>query len=150
MLLTMENFFQSCEQDDTLLLYYSGHGKLDIFNAFFLCASDTRLDRLIATAIRDDQVNAMMHTSPARSFVLVLDCCSSGPGRGRRSSCPNRSRGRDASITSSRRPERQDAASGRIEPVHAHLVEAITEAEVDRTTMGTSTSTRSTATSSGV
>ena len=106
MLLTMENFFQSCEQDDTLLLYYSGHGKLDIFNAFFLCASDTRLDRLIATAIRDDQVNAMMHTSPARSFVLVLDCCSSGAWKGTKELLPEPLKGKGRFPSPARAPAR--------------------------------------------
>jgi uncharacterized caspase-like protein len=100
-LLAMENFFQACDPDDTLLLHYSGHGKLDLYNDFFLCAWDTRLDRLVATAIRDDQVNAMIRTSPARSFVLVLDCCSSGSWKAtKESSCPSRSRGRDASSSS--------------------------------------------------
>ena len=64
-LLSIESFFLDCEPDDTLLLYYSGHGKLDINNNFFLCAADTRLDRLLSTAIRDEQVNAMMRSSPS-------------------------------------------------------------------------------------
>ena len=74
----MEDFFLSAEPQDTLLLYYSGHGKLDINNNFFLCATNTRIDRLQSTAIPDDQVNAMIRRSPARTFVLILDCCTSG------------------------------------------------------------------------
>lgn len=78
LLVTMDDFLQSSDPDDTMLLYYSGHGKLDINNNFFLCAADTRLDRLMSTAVRDEQVNAMIKSSPARTFVVILDCCSSG------------------------------------------------------------------------
>src|SRR6266496_5523175 len=74
----LEDFFQTATPQDTLLFYYSGHGKVDINNNFFLCTADTRVDRLMSTAVRDEHVNAMLQGSPARTFVLILDCCSSG------------------------------------------------------------------------
>jgi hypothetical protein len=131
---TMDNFFQSCDPDDTLLLYYSGHGKLDLYNDFFLCASDTRLDRLDSTAVKDEQVNAMMRKSPARVFVLVLDCCSSGAWKGTKELLPVPLRGQGRFLLSSSRAGQNSAdAAIRTEssPFTRYLVEAITEADVD-------------------
>lgn len=133
-LLSIESFFLDCEPDDTLLLYYSGHGKLDINNNFFLCAADTRLDRLLSTAIRDEQVNAMMRSSPARSFVLVLDCCSSGGWKSATDLLPDNLTGTGRFlITSSRAGQNSGDAAVVTEssPFTKYLVEAIADADVD-------------------
>ena len=132
-LLSIESFFLDCEPDDTLLLYYSGHGKLDINNNFFLCAADTRLDRLLSTAIRDEQVNAMMRSSPARSFVLVLDCCSSGGWKSATDLLPDPLRDGRFLITSSRAGQNSSDAAVVTEssPFTKYLVEAIADADVD-------------------
>jgi hypothetical protein len=131
---TIESFFLECEPDDTLLLYYSGHGKLNIDNQFFLCVADTKLDRLLSTAIRDEQVNAMMRSSPARSFVLVLDCCSSGGWKSATDLLPDPLTGSGRFlITSSRAGQNSSDAAVVTEssPFTKYLVEAITDADVD-------------------
>lgn len=133
-LLEIETFFLDCKHDDTMLLYYSGHGKLDINNNFFLCAADTRLDRLLSTAIRDEQVNAMMRSSPARSFVLVLDCCSSGGWKSATDLLPDPLTGSGRFlITSSRAGQNSVDAAVVTEssPFTKYLVEAIADADVD-------------------
>ena len=133
-LLAIESFLLDCKHDDTLLLYYSGHGKLDINNNFFLCAADTRLDRLLSTAIRDEQVNAMMRSSPARSFVLILDCCSSGGWKSATDLLPDPLTGSGRFlITSSRAGQNSVDAAVVTEssPFTKYLVEAITDADVD-------------------
>ena len=74
----IEDLFNSAGPTDTVLLYYSGHGRINEFDNLFLCARDTRTDRLISTGISDAEVDAMMRSSSARRFVVILDCCHSG------------------------------------------------------------------------
>jgi ribosomal protein L7/L12 len=74
----MERFFLSGAPADTLLLYYTGHGKTDEYDDLFLCAYDTRTDVVGSTAIRDADVDAMMRRSSAHRFIVILDCCYSG------------------------------------------------------------------------
>jgi hypothetical protein len=133
-LLSMEDFFQSGEPEDTLLLYYSGHGLLDINNNFFLCASDTRMDRLMATGIRDEQVNGMMRGSPARTFVLILDCCSSGAWKSPADLLPDALRGSGRFLLSSSRGGQNSGDAGVETESSAFtklLVEAMEEADLD-------------------
>jgi hypothetical protein len=82
LLATMDEFFASSEPEDVLLLYYSGHGRLDEQNHLYLCARNTRVDRLRSTAIRSDQVNEMIEGTDARHIVVILDCCHSGAFKG--------------------------------------------------------------------
>ncbi|APU16603.1 caspase family protein [Actinoalloteichus fjordicus] len=79
---SLDGFFASAERDDVLLLYYSGHGRLDLDNRLHLCAKDTRTASLRATALRAEDVNEMISSSPARSTIVVLDCCHSGAFKG--------------------------------------------------------------------
>ncbi|GIH16140.1 caspase, EACC1-associated type [Rugosimonospora africana] len=74
----LEGFFREADRDDVLLLYYSGHGKLDEHGNLLLCGQDTRLDRLISTAVSSDRLNAMIAVSVARAIIIILDCCYSG------------------------------------------------------------------------
>jgi ribosomal protein L7/L12 len=74
----IEDFFTSAAPADTVLLYYTGHGMTNEYDNLFLCARDTRTDRLVSTGISDVEVDAMMRSSSARRFVVILDCCYSG------------------------------------------------------------------------
>ncbi|MFP5319337.1 MAG: caspase domain-containing protein [Acidimicrobiia bacterium] len=77
-LVELERFFSAARRDDTLLLYYSGHGLLNERNQLFLCARDTRTDLLKSTAVGASSINLMFEESAARTTVIVLDCCHSG------------------------------------------------------------------------
>ncbi|MEU6857885.1 caspase family protein [Glycomyces sp. NPDC046736] len=80
----LEQFYiHDATRDDVLLLYYSGHGKLDISNRLHLCASDTQTSSLRSTALRyKEDVEEFINESPAAATITVLDCCHSGGFRG--------------------------------------------------------------------
>jgi hypothetical protein len=79
---TIEQFFRTAERDDQLLLYYSGHGLPDINGNLYLCARDTVTTSLVATAISDSEINAIINLSVARAVIIILDCCYSGAFKG--------------------------------------------------------------------
>ncbi|HEY3750631.1 MAG TPA: caspase family protein, partial [Pseudonocardiaceae bacterium] len=81
-LLRLEDFFRDAGRDDQLLLYYSGHGQLDLAGRLFLCARDSKVDRLLATAVAARDISDLMDESRARAKVVVLDCCHSGGFKG--------------------------------------------------------------------
>ncbi|WP_051181256.1 caspase, EACC1-associated type [Nocardia vinacea] len=78
----IEDFFQDADPDDQLLLYYSGHGKLNLFDELHLCAADTTADRLVSSAIGTSAISTIVDASPAGAKILILDCCYSGSFKG--------------------------------------------------------------------
>jgi len=73
----LEDFFDSAGYDDELLLYISSHGELRAGRLYFATTTTSR-QRLRSTALADSFVHELMEHSPARTVVLVLDCCHSG------------------------------------------------------------------------
>lgn len=78
----VEDFLRSAARNDTLILYYSGHGVLDQSNELFLCTRDTRTDRLRSTAVKASDIKQMIDESSAATTVILLDCCHSGRFKG--------------------------------------------------------------------
>jgi uncharacterized caspase-like protein len=78
----IEMFFSGRSRQDTLLLYYSGHGLPDNNSNLFLCARNTHPNLLTSSAIADDSINAMARNSFAGKFIFILDCCHSGGFKG--------------------------------------------------------------------
>lgn len=78
----MDEFFQRATRDDLVLVYYSGHGRRDEYDNLYLCARDTRTNLLMSTAISDQEINGMMRSSSASTFIVILDCCYSGSFKG--------------------------------------------------------------------
>jgi hypothetical protein len=63
---------------DSLLVYLTGHGIKDDDGNLYFALRDTDRDLLRTTALSADLLAAVMDDSPARSQVLILDCCYSG------------------------------------------------------------------------
>jgi hypothetical protein len=61
-----------------VLIYYSGHGKLNPANRLHLATVDTVLDELEASSIPTDIIRDYVDISPSNKVVLILDCCFSG------------------------------------------------------------------------
>ena len=74
----LEVTFNSATQDDMLVVYYSGHGKLDQRGNLQLATSDTDLEVLRSTSIGLPFVKTLASDSPAQQILLMLDCCYSG------------------------------------------------------------------------
>ena len=70
--------FESRDPDDTVLLYYSGHGVLRRGNRLFLATPGSDLDRPQARSIAAAEIRELMDQSRAERQLLILDCCHSG------------------------------------------------------------------------
>ena len=75
-------FFGAATRDDVLLVYFSGHGKLDQSGRLHLCMQDTDSTDLLSTAVSSARINEFADASRARNVVIVLDCCHAGAFRG--------------------------------------------------------------------
>jgi hypothetical protein len=74
----ISNFFASKDREDLLLLYFSGHGVLDMHGRLFLAVKDTERPLLRATAIPAAFITDEMNNSRSQRQLLILDCCHSG------------------------------------------------------------------------
>lgn len=75
-------FFGTATRDDVLLVYFSGHGKLDQSGRLHLCMQDTDSADLLSTAVSSARISEFVDASRARNVVIVLDCCYAGAFRG--------------------------------------------------------------------
>jgi hypothetical protein len=74
----IEDFCADRRLDDQLLIYLSCHGVLDDRGRLYYAASDTRRQRIAATAIAATWLNERLEDCRARSQIVILDCCHSG------------------------------------------------------------------------
>jgi Caspase domain/Septum formation len=74
----IEDMFSDSQPDDVLLLHFSCHGLKSESGELFFAASNTRPNRLRATAVSADFVQRCMQDARSRGIVLLLDCCYGG------------------------------------------------------------------------
>ena len=72
------NLFEVKSSEDTILLYYSGHGLLDVRGHLYLTTKNTSAANPNGSSIAAAEIKRTMSTSLSRRQVLVLDCCYSG------------------------------------------------------------------------
>ena len=74
----LEGVLGECRPEDLLFVSFSGHGVKDSRGRLHLAFRDTRLKRLLSTAISAEVLKLMLQDSRMRSKVLLLDCCYGG------------------------------------------------------------------------
>ncbi|WP_369148963.1 caspase family protein [Streptomyces sp. R44] len=76
-----DEFFGEAEADDVLLFYFSGHGR-SLSQELFLCAGNTRTNRLESSAVASSTLSRIITRSFAQVKIVVLDCCHGGGFKG--------------------------------------------------------------------
>lgn len=74
----LEETVSTLDHEDTILVYYSGHGVRDRRRRLYLAFENTNEDRLSSTALKVGHVLDLMQSHNARRRILVLDCCYAG------------------------------------------------------------------------
>lgn len=83
---SLERFLQSARPDDTLVVYFAGHGLRDERGQMYLAVADTHPDLLRATSISARYLRELLDDCRSRRVCVILDCCFSGAfGKGHRS-----------------------------------------------------------------
>ncbi len=70
--------FNSAAKNDLILIYYSGHGKLNSVGRLHLTTIDTQISALEATSISMGAIRELVDISATPKVVMILDCCFSG------------------------------------------------------------------------
>ena len=69
---------QDLKTNDSILIYYSGHGKLDKFGQLYLACKETNEKALDSTSLSITRIIDYVQRSRCKSVLLILDCCYSG------------------------------------------------------------------------
>lgn len=64
--------------DDSILVYFSGHGKTDRLGKLYLALKGTKVASLDSTSIAIERIVDYMKLSRCRANLILLDCCYSG------------------------------------------------------------------------
>ena len=82
-------WLQLVERDDTVLVFFSGHGFLDNRGQGFLAPQDCDRNQLGLSGFRTDELRDMLQQCAAQWKILVLDCCHAGSAKGEAAAGPS-------------------------------------------------------------
>ncbi len=74
----IQRVFKQAAAHDQILLYYSGHGKLDQAGRLYLATKDTEEEYLETTSVELSLLRRLITNNPCKRVALILDCCHSG------------------------------------------------------------------------
>ena len=82
MRLAIEDHFDSCQREDLVLFYFSGHGYKNIDRSLYFLSSDSRKKSSgqlkIASALEASFIHRVVMNCMAEQQVFILDCSFSG------------------------------------------------------------------------
>jgi len=76
----IEDLYQSVDEGDLTLLYFSGHGFRNanpLKRRFYMVAPDTSVKNIEATSIPENYISTAMESSECNHHIVILDCCYS-------------------------------------------------------------------------
>jgi hypothetical protein len=74
----IESVLNDASKEDLVLIYYSGHGKLDRAGRLHLATVDTEVGTLQSTSIPAERIRSLIDNSSCNKLVIILDCCYGG------------------------------------------------------------------------
>ncbi len=74
----IEPFLSNRGEDETVVLYFSGHGFIDKRGALYLCTTDSTFERPLTSTIPATFLTGLIDACQSKRLVLILDCCYSG------------------------------------------------------------------------
>ncbi|WP_417909330.1 caspase, EACC1-associated type [Candidatus Electronema sp. PJ] len=75
----IESVLADAGKNDLVLIYFSGHGKLNSSSGqLCLATTNTRLKTLQSTSVSVERIKSFFDSSATRKKILILDCCYSG------------------------------------------------------------------------
>lgn len=82
--LKVSDFIGKCTPDDNLIIYYAGHGLLDIedMKKLYLATSDTRIETKKITCISSEELKEPLMKCKAGNKIMILDCCYAAKAAG--------------------------------------------------------------------
>jgi hypothetical protein len=74
----IEEFLGSRSEEETVILFYSGHGFIDRKGALYLCTTNSSFATPRASSIRADFLTDLIDNCASKRVLMILDCCYSG------------------------------------------------------------------------
>lgn len=74
----IETVLHDAGREDLVLIYFSGHGKLNPSGQLCLATANTKLRTLGSTSIPVERIKSFFDAADTRQRILILDCCYSG------------------------------------------------------------------------
>jgi hypothetical protein len=74
----LTDFVENTSENDTLLVYYSGHGFVNNENELYISTKDTNLNNLESTSMSIKSFVETIKLSKSKQKIVVVDSCYSG------------------------------------------------------------------------
>ena len=79
---SIEEHFDSCQSEDLILFYFSGHGYRDIEGKFYFLSRESRKknkqELYRASALEASFIHGVINNCRSSQQIIILDCCFSG------------------------------------------------------------------------